>query len=335
MKITINGPVSTELMAQINLAKGQKAMTMEEAAQGWYTWKRKYGSRFGHSNYLIYVQKWLLEVGDKPVHKVDEDDIDKFVNQTGVKRSTRTFKLSVMRSFYKYLSARGLVNGDPSKLVRVDFNTLTHVEKESKAITIFYDHEFDQLLAFLDRNIIKAMEDTENPHYTEKVIRHKFEIMDRLTFWKHAVILGRCTGLRFGDICQLEWASFGSKFAVWTDKRNTRVEPHIWNPELFHGTFDRLAATKPRLPLPAGEYLTKWGQYCFPEIRDLYLNTFKRSKLPQQFKDLVRRAGLPEHTFHGLRHTYATDCAGLNIPTPHIAASLGHQSLQMTKHYIH
>lgn len=314
--LILQGAQANQAIRHLNLAKPRPA-TLADAVDGWFKWRKKV-SETSAANYLTYLRSWLKTCGSTAIAKINEDHISEWVN-AGRKLKSREYRLSVVRSFYDYLAAKGLVAGNPSMLVRIDYNTMSHANKETREVKVFSDHEFRTLVKWLDDEILRATHDFRDRTGTF-LLRKLGKDINRLEFWKWAVILSRCTGLRFGDICQLERACFGREFTVWTDKRNRRVVPHIWNMELFDATF---------------KGLTRTGDYVFPVERGVYLNELTRTILPKQFARICRFAGLAGHTFHGLRHTYATECARAGIPTPHIAQSLGHRNLATTRNYIH
>lgn len=77
---------------------------------------------------------------------------------------------------------------------------------------------------------------------------------------------------------------------------------------------------------------------------DAYLFENKRSGQPlktsvttRQFKEYIQTFSftLPDHTFHGLRHAYATELAERGIPLPHIQKLMGHSTAATTACYIH
>lgn len=318
--LILKGAEAKKALAFINVARGQKPLTLAEAAHGWNLWRQRQGSKITAIQYADYLNTWLKDVGHLPISKADEESISKWVNAEGAKRSSRRVKLSIVRSFFKYLDAKNLLSGpDPSRLVCIDHSTLTHFEKETREVSIFYDHEFRKLLNYIESEILRVTEKSQ-AQTGQAAIRKLGERINRLEFWRKALVIGRCAGLRFGDVCQLEWDCFGEVFTVWTDKRNKRVQPAIWNQELWNRTFQHLAHV---------------GANCFPKERLEYLNENKRKHLPMEFSRLCKYAGLSPHTFHGLRHTYATDCHEKGIPTPHIAAALGHSRTEVTQKYIH
>jgi len=151
-------------------------------------------------------------------------------------------------------------------------------------------------------------------------------------FWRFATSLSFDTGLRLGDICCLELDCLdGSELTVWTDKRDKRVGPFT----LKGRTLSLLKA----VPICSPKYL-------FPDRRACYKSKTRRALLSVQFKKVCLKAGLEGHTFHGLRHTYASltyraekenliqrlqeELAELKV-----AESMGHSNPKTTRGYIH
>jgi integrase len=317
--VILKGQQAKQALRQINLAKGVQPLTLNQAAKQWGYWRRWGASKISVAQYNQYLERWLRNVGHLPVTEADENMISAWVNEGDVQAATKRFKLAVIRSFFRYLSARELLNGhDPSRLVTVDYSAMSHEQKESKRAIPFQDFEFFQLLNHLNARMDEVMAKIEHAQDT-RYIHRLSEAYRRLKFWHSAAILGRCTGLRMGDVCQIEWAAFSEVFTVWTDKRNKRVQPAIWNEELWRQTFDHM----PRI-----------GRYCFPIERETYVDQETRHQLPMHFGRLCKQAGL-DRTFHGLRHAYATDCMKKGIPTPHISRALGHSDEQTTQIYLH
>jgi len=260
-------------------------------------------------------------MGDKPISSVEEEDINKWVNEEG-KLGTRRVKLAICRSFFKFLAIKEILGGpNPSLLATVDYNVMTHEEKESKQIQPLDEQQFFTLIKHFSDSLADLQKRLNNSTYdalTNKLLDKRHQVM----FWWTAVVISRCTGLRFGDICQLEWKCFsGPQFTVWTDKRNRRVTPPIWNKELFDTVLDAI---------PPDD-----TTYCFPEERKAYMGVNTRPKLVMQFARLCEKLGLKGIRFHSLRHTYATDCFRKGVSMPHISMSLGHTSTATTQQYLH
>lgn len=151
-------------------------------------------------------------------------------------------------------------------------------------------------------------------------------------FWKFATRCSFETGLRLGDICCMEWDCIKDKsITVWTDKRNRRVGPF--------GMSEILQQILKSVPITSARYL-------FPKQKKIYSAPTRRALLSVQFKKLCLSCDLEDHTFHGLRHTYATyaykqEKVNLiqrlqeELAELEVARKLGHSTTKTTRGYIH
>ena len=271
-------------------------------------------------NNLTTLRCWLAEMrlSDKHPGAITALDISLWVNARGnSKFSTRKVLLSCIRTLFTFMATNGWVLVDVSKLVAVDLSKLTHAQKESTERVPFTDDEVFKLLEYLENN--------------------------SEWFWYFAVLCASETGLRLGDICQLDWANFaplnfGSqpivlpKLVIWTDKTNARVEHPV-----SHQLYD--AASK----VPAV------STYLFPEQRAIALDVKKRSLLSVQFKRICDGLGIKGKSFHNLRHGYATkQSKDLNeskldmakrlansLSKKELATMLGHSNTKTQEVYVH
>lgn len=143
--------------------------------------------------------QWASVCGltDKPVASATPENIASYINRGKVRRTTSLRILAAIRSLFAFLVNEGYVLRNPAAkgMVRVNYASFTHAEKEPCNKFTFTDNEIAALLVGAD------------------------------PFWRCAIILAVGTGLRISDIAQLEWASVGSgRVIVWTDKTNTRVD---------------------------------------------------------------------------------------------------------------
>tara|TARA_R100000808_G_scaffold24814_1_gene58525 strand:- start:17226 stop:18113 length:888 start_codon:yes stop_codon:yes gene_type:complete len=149
------------------------------------------------------VMRFISEasLSTKRVDKITELDINKYINDPGDSRkySTRKVILSSIRSLFYYCVAEGWVKRDPSMLVEVNLNALTHAQKEIVPRGTFSVEEYKKVYAKADG------------------------------FWKFAIALGRNAGLRLSDIAMLEWGSIAEPglVTVWTRKGRRRVQVPI------------------------------------------------------------------------------------------------------------
>ena len=151
-------------------------------------------------------------------------------------------------------------------------------------------------------------------------------------FWRFATSLSFTTGLRLGDICSLELDCFdGADITVWTDKRDKRVGPFTMD--------ERTIKLLMAVPISSSVYI-------FPKHKAIYSTKTRRARLSSEFREICDSVGLYEHTFHGLRHTYATNAyrseensvlvrLQKELAGQKVSKDMGHSNLSTTKEYIH
>lgn len=315
--IILKGREATQYARAINLARKSPEMTIDRAVSEWSTWLSKNGSRISAFQYSRYIKGWLEGVAGLPVSEIEPEHIKPWVNSPETKLATRRVKLAVIRSLFKYLSARELVRPNPALLVTVDFDGMSHEEKEAKQVKVFTDAEFRILLTYLEGRIA-TLDNVIQAATASRLIAKLEKKRQRYEFWRIASIISRCSGLRMSDVATLETACLTPRLTVWTRKSRKRVQPTILNPELYRDATQFIASDK----------------YVFPVQRAIYLDERTRPSLPTEFSRICEAAGLHGFSFHGLRHSYATDCYSRGIQIPHIQSSLGHGSQRVTEGYI-
>ena len=152
-------------------------------------------------------------------------------------------------------------------------------------------------------------------------------------FWHFAVLVSSETGLRLGDICQLDWNCFTKpgRLVLHTDKRNKRIDIPISN-----------AISKAVTEIPVAD-----ERYLFPEQRATIVDVKRRVALSMQFKRICERLGIKDKSFHCLRHSAATSRFTASnkaelakklvdaLSLQEIANLLGHSETKTTKRYVH
>lgn len=294
--------------AVIAALTGGVRTTIEEAIEPWKVWMGT--QRFSPStieNYEMWVRAWaaspcMAKIGGlrSQLMRITEEHLDPWVNNQASRSNlgTRQLMLYAIRSFFRFVSARGWCMGNPSELVAVDPFPLLHSQKEPRRQPVFTDEEVDLLL-------LLTSEQGEKPS----------------PFWHAAIAISRWTGLRLGDIASLEWACLAvpNRISVWTIKRDRRVELPL-EPSALKEAF---------LSIPRHHHL-----FLFPEQREIVRDPKRRSLLSVQFGKLCRACSIFGKSFHGLRATCATDMDQRGIPIEDIAAVLGHLYTSTTAGYI-
>ena len=289
-----------------NRGKRKKGPAVAKALDDWSKWMTRVGrvSERTIANHSSYATKWMADMGvaDLPIGKVEERHINDYINDTtkAWKAGYRKTILSAIRSLFYYAVYNGWCDHDPSMLADVNLNVLSHKQKEVKQSGLFGDKEVGKLLAETDG------------------------------FWRYAIGFSRFAGLRLSDIATLEWdcLSDPNHVVVWTRKGQRRVKVPLTGANAATGA-GRLKSMIKKIP-------STNSTYVFPDQRITQLDPKRRSLLPTQFSRILSRNIIFGCSFHGLRHTYATEMYNKGIDMPHIASFMGHANAKTTSGtYIH
>lgn len=277
-----------------------KKVTLQQAFAQWSQWLESCGKAprtilCTTSNVAAWMRDMKLE--SVAPGAVTEKHINAWINDKGStsKATSRRVALSNIRNFWQFCIAKGYTIANPAALVCVRMDILSHEQKELKKHT-----------PFTDADVASLLKETEGADSS---------------FWHAAIALARWTGLRLGDIAQLEWDCFDKPgtIAVWTDKRDKRVELPLTT---------ELASAVARIPINS-------GKHCFPDVYKTYLDPKKHGVLSTEFKRICQKLNMPEHSFHDLRRAFASEAWKQGRKIEHIKIDLGHSSESTTKRYIH
>ena len=247
-------------------------------------------------NDYINKPKRDYRMGTAPAKKTVKDKRKwKKDSDTCTSVGTRRYKLTAIKTFLNYCVAKGWMKTNPALMVRVNIRNVRHSKREPRKKEAFTPEEIRYMVA-----------NTEG-------------------FWRAAILIGLETGLRMGDIVQLEWDCFtADTVTVWTDKKDKRVNLQM---------SDRLRKTIAFLPCDDELYL-------FPEERLDYLSEdeggrAKRTWFPVTFRRMLLSFGIEGKSFHSLRVTHASRRNQKGEDVEVIAKDLTHSSSRTTKkHYI-
>ena len=297
-----------------------KKVTVSDAQKGWIEWMENYGqSSRTVDNLKVMLESWVRDyrLADKLPSQIAEKQVDAWVNaldEAGY--GTRKIRLSTVKSFYKFCTAKAYCLGNPALLVRIRMNQLTHAQKEPKVVQAFTVEELDKLTA------------------------------QTSGFWRVAIAIGRWTGLRLGDICQLEWDCIdGDRMVVFTDKRDRRVSLPLTLAEFRKDAkahklevTDAMVAHFTQMErdfLPVMRSLIPSNpRFVFPEQQTIAIEAKRRSVLSVQFRRICDAAGI-EKSFHSCRHHFVSTMDSIGVPVLHIARTVGHRHSDTTQNYIH
>ncbi len=260
-------------------------------------------------SYAYAVSKFLkdYDMWEKPLITWDEFLINQMVNVWLAHKATeKTLDrfFSAAKNFSKFLYGKGYLARDPSGLVKVCVRKLSHDQRERPKRLPITQPEYERIVKYYETRLVDK---------GYKAWR------TQLRFALTAVNLAYWTGLRWSDVCDLEWSCFtGDTLTVWTSKREKRVSLPLLHPLLGGGRIiEDIMQTSIDHP-----------QYMFPLKVTHGLE--KKCRITEHFHSL----GIYK-SFHCLRHSFVTrlSAAGVNLLT--IGKLVGHSSTKTTEIYDH
>lgn len=277
-----------------------KRITCAEILEGWKQESVDCLAAQTLHNYESTLRQWMDagKLWKEPMTAIKRSQLSAWVNGKHVPIGTRGTRLAAIRSFFKYASNTGYCVGNMANLVQVRFHDLMFNEHESKE-TIPFTH--DEYLRLMDSPIVKG-------------------------FWRLAIPLGYWLSLRLRDIACLEWDSIkGDKFVIYPKKTGRRLELPLDEPLLGGGELQRVFMEM--LEQDSGSH------FCFPVEREVALDPKRRALLSVQFQRLLKRVGIEDRRFHGLRHAAAVRLKAAGKTMEEIGKVLGHADTKTTGIY--
>ncbi len=135
---------------------------------------------------------------------------------------------------------------------------------------------------------------------------------------RNIVIFARHTGLRRGEIFNLQWQDIDWENRLITiGKRKNNTSIIIPVKEIVFRMLERMQKTAT-------------SAYVFPGK-----DGNRRYTLRTAFESACRRAGIENLRFHDLRHTFGTDLINKGEDVATVKGLMGHKSIQSTMRYVH
>lgn len=169
-------------------------------------------------------------------------------------------------------------------------------------------------------------------------------VLDHSDTCRFGVYLCLYTGLRIGELCALRWGDIQFENCLLSVRRTIQRVDEL-NPQAAHKTkviidTPKTAASIRDIPLPSflAELLWQYGQNVLPS--DYVLTGSSRYIEPRsyynKYKKFLKECGIGDHTFHALRHTFATRCIEQGFDPKSLSEILGHTDVTITlQRYVH
>jgi integrase len=149
-----------------------------------------------------------------------------------------------------------------------------------------------------------------------------------------AILLALCYGLRIGEICGLKWSDISYVEKTLTVNRTAMRLPSDNHTQLTVQT-PKSENSNRTIPITTdmAELLSSFQKGQPDEV---YILTGRKNRpydprsLSYSFQEYLKKCGLPKHTFHALRHTFATRVIGKGYDPKAVSEILGHKNVKTT-----
>lgn len=288
-----------------------KELTINEIIELWKSDKKLYVKKSTYAAYVLLIENHISPYFGR-LMDINEDDVQAFVLEKIKKGlSQKTIKdiiivLKMILKFaikFKYLSYKQIDIKFPSDLEKRDLEVLN-----------------------------------KNDH--KKIITY---IQENFTFKNFGIYLCLCTGIRIGEVCGLKWGDLDIEkgiirirrtiqriYIIEGDKKYTKLitdSPKTKNSirDIPMST-DLIKTIKPLKKVVSDEFYVVTNDENPTEPRT-YRNYYKR---------FLKRLGITDLKFHGLRHSFATRCIESKCDYKTVSVILGHSNISTTLNlYVH
>ena len=266
----------TETMARLGFKQNEilnkitnQNISCQDAVDHWKKEMRLKGLSNGtiYKNSITVEQLIREKANGKQLSSLNREHVYDFINQDdNFTETTKKRKLSSIKTFFDFCVGFGYVSWNFVQDISVNRKILSFPQKEVNHIQPFTEKEISTML--------------------EK----SKDLTDKMKFAYYFVRIGLATGLRIGDVAQLEWNSIvDGHLIVFTEKRDSRVLLPIdekWSPGLR-----QVLSEIPNSGTP----------YMFPELKELCKDVKLRSRNSVYFGRFLKMCGINGKSFHSFR----------------------------------
>ena len=155
-----------------------------------------------------------------------------------------------------------------------------------------------------------------------------------------AILFALCYGLRLGEVCGLKWSDINCEEKTLTINRTAMRLPTGEHTELTVQT-PKSENSNRTIPITS-DMATLLSSFQEGQMHDAYIFTGRNDRpydprtLQKNFEVFLKKHGLPKHTFHSLRHTFATRVIEKGYDPKAVSEILGHKNVKTTLElYVH
>lgn len=291
----------TENKPPIQVEKNQ--ITVDTTATNWLA---EVGNTKKTSTYIKYksiYESYIKHIiGEKQMEDIDEELIET-IYRSAVSESCQKSIRCVLNQIFSYAQFH----------YKIQSTTIQKIKFQKK------------------ESLVKTLNVSEQ----SKLIQYLYQDMD---IHKFGIILCLNTGLRLGEICSLKWSDidFSTK-SIHINRTVQRLPKGNDNKTILVEDTPKTHCSKREIPISDQiynlllKYKTAETTYIFSKNRPLDPRTYQ-----YKFKRYLCNAGIENHTFHTLRHTFATNCINSGADVKSVSEILGHSDVRITLNkYVH
>lgn len=270
------------------------------------------------SRYRDIIELHIMPfLGDMQLHELTSQTIEKFSNSKiergridgkgGLSPKRVRDILSVIKIVLDYSQEQGYIN--QSIKFSLPRNNASHAE------------------------ILSKEEET-------KLLSYSIDYLDSSTI---GVIISLCTGIRIGELCALRWSDVDLKTKLITINKTLQRIPELQSNKKTRIIIDAPKSKSSERQVPIPSILYEQLKLIKPTISSLdnYVLTssnkyIEPSNYYMKYRHLLNKCGIGNHSFHVLRHTFATRAIECGMDVKSLSEILGHSDVKITlARYVH
>ncbi len=154
------------------------------------------------------------------------------------------------------------------------------------------------------------------------------------------ILLSLCMGLRIGELCGLKWSDVDFQHKILHIRRTVQ--------RITSANGNR----KTKIVISAPKSATSFRDIAIPDFLMEYFRMFRDEAdffilsgadkpvepriMQYRYKKILQSAEIDNHSYHNLRHTFATNCAEHGFDVKTLSVILGHSTVNLTlNRYVH
>lgn len=277
---------------------------LNEAAENWLKEIHHTKKASTYTKYKLIYNNYIREkIGSKVIGDINFEMIEEIYQRVPSESSKKSIRCVLNQIFY-YIQFRYKVPVVPLQKLKC--------RKEIVPVKIF------------------------NISEQARLIQHLYQDMD---IYKFGILLCLHTGLRLGEICSLKWEDIDFSTKSLHISRTVQRLPQEDGAEKTVLVEDKPKTNCSVREIPISEeiyefllkFKTSETNYIFKHDRPLDPRTYQ-----YKLKRYLCEAGVENHGFHTLRHTFATNCINSGADIKSVSEILGHSDVRITlNRYVH